>query len=83
MYLKIKYTLVFIFMVLAPSLIELTPFPYELIWCLTYGLILGTILFYAYKYQKKISNFEEMLKINNELMRLQEKTIHPKREEYL
>lgn len=83
MYLKIKYTLVFIFMVLAPFLIKLTPFPYELIWCLTYGLIFGNILVYAYKYQKKISNFEEMLKINNELMRLQEKTIHPKREEYL
>jgi len=70
MYLKIKYTLVFIFMVLAPSLIKLTPFPYELIWCMTYGLVLGNICVYAYKYQKRKSNFEELVKIDSEIMRM-------------
>lgn len=72
MYLKIKYTLVFIFMVLAPSLIELTPFPYELIWCLTYGLILGNILVYAHKYQKRN---EELVKIDSDLMTMEDQFI--------
>lgn len=72
MYLKIKYTLVFIFMVLAPSLIESTPFPYELIWCLTYGLILGNILVYAYKYQKRESDFEELIRIDSDLLRMED-----------
>ena len=71
MYLKIKYILVFIFMVFAPSLIKLTPFPYELIWCLIYGVIVGNIIVYAYRYQNRKSNYEELIRLNNELMEIE------------
>lgn len=53
MSLKIKYVGVFLYMVIVPMLIKLTPYPFSLIWCLAYGLLLGNILYYSYNYQKE------------------------------